>query len=41
MDHAITLGNVLWVIVGIGAVGGFLGAIFFIIWLMNPFRTGH
>jgi len=41
MNHAITIGEVLG---AVGVVGGFilLAAIFFgIIWLLNPFRTGH
>lgn len=41
MDHAITLGEVLGFI---GIVGGViaLGAVLLgVIWLMNPFRSGH
>lgn len=41
MDHAITLKDVLIVIAcGVGAIG-VVGVIFGIIWLMNPFRSGH
>lgn len=41
MHHAITVGDVIWpilVILGLLGIGGFL---IFLIWLFNPFRTGH
>lgn len=41
MDHAITLGNVLWVVGGFAVAIGVAGILFGILYLLNPFRTGH
>ncbi len=44
MNHAITLGDLMPVVYGLLALGGLaalVALIFFFIWLMNPFRSGH
>jgi hypothetical protein len=41
MDHAITVKDVVWPVVGIVVFLGVVGGIFGLIWLFNPFRSGH
>ncbi len=39
MQHAITLGDVIELVL---VVSGLVGAgLFFLVWLFNPFRSGH
>ena len=41
MDRAITLGDIFWVMLSVGGFIAVLAIIFGIIWLTNPFRSGH
>lgn len=41
MDHAITVGEVLAIIGIMAGVIAIPAVIFFVIWLFNPFRSGH
>ena len=41
MNHAITIGEVLGFVGAIAALFGGAALILFIIWFLNPFRTGH
>ena len=41
MDHAVTVGDIIKVISAIGIPLGLVGLCIFVIWLFNPFRSGH
>jgi hypothetical protein len=41
MDHAITVGMVADVLLAIGDLVAVGGILIFLLWLLNPFRTGH
>jgi len=41
MEHAITIKDVLYVVGGIAILLGCSGACFWLLWLFNPFRSGH
>ncbi len=41
MNHALTVGEVLVPIITIGGIFALAAIIFFVIWLFNPFRSGH
>ncbi len=41
MDKALTIGDLVWPILIIGGMAALVFAIFFAIWLFNPFRSGH
>ncbi len=41
MQHAITIGDVLLALLGVGGLVAIVAALFFVVWLFNPFRTGH
>ncbi len=41
MNHAITVGDVIWPLIIIGGLLGFGGFLLFLVWLFNPFRSGH
>ncbi len=41
MNHAITIGDLVWPALMIGGFAALVFLIFFLIWLFNPFRTGH
>jgi hypothetical protein len=41
MSHAVTVGDIFWPVVIITGLCG-MGAFFlFLVWLFNPFRSGH
>lgn len=41
MEHAITIKDILFVALLIGAIVGVGGFALFLVWLFNPFRSGH
>jgi hypothetical protein len=41
MNHAITVADVLWPVLIIGGVLGAGALLLGLIWLLNPFRSGH
>ena len=41
MDQAITVGGLLMFVGIVGGLFAVVALIFFVIWLFNPFRTGH
>jgi hypothetical protein len=41
MDHAITVGAVVWFVVIVGGIIGVGALLLFILSLMNPFGSGH
>lgn len=41
MDHAITIRDIFWLLLAIATVLGIGAGIFGLIWLFNPFRSGH
>lgn len=41
MQHAITVGDIFWPLLIIGGLVGIGALLLFIVWLLNPFRTGH
>ena len=41
MDKALTIGDVAIAILAIGGIIGVLALIFFVLSLINPFRSGH
>lgn len=41
MNHAVTVGDVLGVIMVGGGFLALLAILVWVVWLMNPFRSGH
>lgn len=41
LDQAITIGGVLWFVAVVGGLFALGGLAIFVVWLFNPFRTGH
>lgn len=41
MEHAVTVKDVLYVIGGLVGLFGVAGLCFGLLWLLNPFRSGH
>ena len=41
MSHAITIGEVVWFLLIVGGIIGAGAFLLFVVWLLNPFRSGH
>ncbi len=41
MGHAITVGDIFWPLLIIGSLVGVGAFLLFLVWLFNPFRSGH
>lgn len=41
MDHAVTVGDVFWIVMAVVGLLGIGGLLLFLVWLFNPFRSGH
>lgn len=41
MQHAVTVADILWVVLIVGGLIGAGGLLLFIVWLLNPFSSGH
>jgi len=41
MNEPITIGMIVYPVLVIGGLLGITGFLFFLVWLFNPFRSGH
>lgn len=41
MNEPITIGMIVWPVLIITGLGGLVALLLFLVWLFNPFRSGH